>query len=247
MTYLYGHRGAKGELPENSLSGFRFLRALGIHRVELDAHLSADGEIVIFHDSRLQRTTHQPGTVHSKTLHELQTLNVAAHWPQWSYVEPIPTLVELLEQWPELLSLQLDTKRIPKSRVSVFVEQLKTVLQNFKLRELIVTSEHHDILRQVALELPHISKGLITTPRTRKPLDQAQKLGCEFVIANHQQCNEKFLGAARKAQLKVSAWTVNDFNIYRQLAEANIHSIITDYPTLALAWQALKNDESTAS
>ncbi len=239
MTYLYGHRGAKGELPENSLSGFLFLRTLAIHRVELDAQLSADNEIVIFHDTRLKRTTHQSGAVHTKTVDELKAMNVAAHCPNWRYTEPVPTLLEVLEAWPELSSLQLDTKRVPRTRVAAFVERLQEVFQQFPLQALIVTSEYHDILRQVKQALPQISTGLITTLTTRRPLQQAQSLGCNYLIANYRQCNEKFLAAAHFAGLKVSAWTVNVFQIYQQLAHANIHSIITDYPTQAITWQQL--------
>lgn len=243
MTCLYGHRGAKGELPENSLSGFQFLRHLGIHRVELDAHLSADGEIVVFHDASLQRITQRSGQVALKTIAELSNLNVAANWPSWPYREKLPTLIELLMQWPELVSLQLDSKRIPPKRVPLFAQRLKEVLDLINLRELIVTSEHADILRIIHDRLPHISIGLITTPYTNRPLQQAQRLRCQYVIAHYQQCNEAFLDAARKLQLNVSAWTVNDFCVYRQLTEANIHSVITDYPSVALAWQDLIESE----
>jgi glycerophosphoryl diester phosphodiesterase len=246
MTDLYGHRGAKGELPENSLSGFRFLAALDIHRVELDLQLSADNEIVIFHDTRLQRTTLQTGMLHSKTLPQLQSLNVASLWPSWHYIEPVPTLVEVLAAWPQLLSIQLDTKRIPAARVPLFVERLQSVLQQFAIPETIVTSEYTDILQQVKKALPQMCIGLISTKRTANPHQQALSLGCEFLIADYRQCNPEFLRTAQDAQLKVSAWTINEFSVYRQLAETNIHSIITDYPALALGWQQLYKQSTTA-
>ena len=239
MTYLYGHRGAKGELPENSLSGFRFLAALGIHRVELDVQLSADNEIVIFHDTSLRRTSLQAGMLHSKTLAQLQSLNVASLWPSWNHVEPVPSLIEVLAAWPQLLSIQLDTKRIPPARVPIFVERLQSVLQQFVIHEAIVTSEYTDILQQVKKALPQMRMGLITTTRTANPHQQALSLECEFLIADYRQCTADFLQTAKDQQLKVSAWTVNEFTIYRQLAQANIHSIITDYPALALGWQEL--------
>lgn len=239
MTYLYGHRGAKGELPENSASGFRFLAALGIQRVELDVQLSADDEIVVFHDTSLQRTTSVTGRLHSKTLAQLKNLNVATAWPSWPYVEPVPTLVEVLTAWPQLLSIQLDTKRIPTARVPIFAQRLQALLQQFSIPELMVTSEYPDILQRVKKALPDISLGLITTARTPHPQQQALALGCDFLIADYRQCDGAFLLAAEAAALKVSAWTVNDFAVFRTLVAANIHSIITDYPTLALGWQHL--------
>ena len=60
---LIGHRGARGEAPENTLSGFRHLRALGVRAVEFDIHLSADGELMVIHDAELSRTTSGHGLV----------------------------------------------------------------------------------------------------------------------------------------------------------------------------------------
>jgi glycerophosphoryl diester phosphodiesterase len=46
---IIGHRGAKGEAPENTLSGFRYLM-FGLRQVEFDIHVSADGQLVVIHD-----------------------------------------------------------------------------------------------------------------------------------------------------------------------------------------------------
>jgi glycerophosphoryl diester phosphodiesterase len=50
---LIGHRGARGLFPENTLAGFRAAMALGVTRFELDAAVTADGIVVVHHDTRL--------------------------------------------------------------------------------------------------------------------------------------------------------------------------------------------------
>lgn len=50
MTLIYGHRGAKGEAPENTLQSFRQCLSHGVDRCELDLHLSADNELMVIHD-----------------------------------------------------------------------------------------------------------------------------------------------------------------------------------------------------
>jgi glycerophosphoryl diester phosphodiesterase len=54
---IFAHRGASGIAPTNTLVAFRAARRLGADGVELDVHLSADGEVVVIHDFTLDRTT----------------------------------------------------------------------------------------------------------------------------------------------------------------------------------------------
>ncbi|MGE3270660.1 MAG: glycerophosphodiester phosphodiesterase family protein, partial [Chloroflexota bacterium] len=54
---LYGHRGAKGEAPENTAAGIRYARALYVDGIQLDVRLSADDELVAIHDETVDRTT----------------------------------------------------------------------------------------------------------------------------------------------------------------------------------------------
>ena len=49
---IIGHRGAKGEAPENTLSGFRYLMAMGLRQVEFDIHVSADGQLIVIRPLR---------------------------------------------------------------------------------------------------------------------------------------------------------------------------------------------------
>jgi glycerophosphoryl diester phosphodiesterase len=63
VTLIYGHRGAKGEAPENTLTSFQECLKHGVRRCELDLHLSMDGELMVIHDPTLKRTTDRRGKV----------------------------------------------------------------------------------------------------------------------------------------------------------------------------------------
>ena len=60
---LAAHRGGAGVWPENSLIAFRSAIALGVDDLELDVHLTADGDLVVIHDRTLERTTSGRGPV----------------------------------------------------------------------------------------------------------------------------------------------------------------------------------------
>ena len=96
---VYGHRGASGYAPENTMAAFQLAAEMGAYGIELDVQLTKDGRLVIFHDDRLTRTARlagQPveGMVCDYTLQELRAMEVGS-WmgPQWQG-ERIPTMEE---------------------------------------------------------------------------------------------------------------------------------------------------------
>jgi glycerophosphoryl diester phosphodiesterase len=100
---VVGHRGSSGNLPENTLASFELAVDQGALIVEIDVHLSADGELVVMHDDTLERTTdvaerfpdRAPWNVHEFTLDEIRTLSAgddAQGRPQ-----QVPTLAEVID------------------------------------------------------------------------------------------------------------------------------------------------------
>src|SRR5579859_1474635 len=88
-VWVVGHRGAMGYCPENTLASFERGLELGADWIELDVHLSRDGELIVIHDESLERTTNGHGLVRDHTLAELQALDAGDG-------QRIPTLDEVL-------------------------------------------------------------------------------------------------------------------------------------------------------
>src|ERR1700691_2371330 len=87
---VIAHRGASGYEPENTLASFKKALEIGVDGIELDVHLSKDGNVMVIHDSWVNRTTNGIGRVENKTLKELQKLDAGNG-------EKIPTLQEVLD------------------------------------------------------------------------------------------------------------------------------------------------------
>ena len=87
MTLIYGHRGAKGEAPENTLASFKQCLAHGVRRCELDLHLSKDGELMVIHDPTLKRTTGRRGKVVEHDAEELTQYDARHGGPSWKQKE----------------------------------------------------------------------------------------------------------------------------------------------------------------
>ena len=112
MIRIIGHRGARNLWAENSLDGFRRTAELGVDAVELDLHLSRDGEIVVIHDPLLDRTTNGRGPVSDHTLEALTRLRL-----QDTLDETIPTLAQVLDVFaPTGIALELEMKTDARGR-----------------------------------------------------------------------------------------------------------------------------------
>ena len=87
---IIGHRGAMGYEPENTLRSFQKALDLGVDMIEFDVHLCKSGELVVFHDEKVNRTTNGQGYIAQKSLEKLKELDAGQG-------EKIPTLEEVLD------------------------------------------------------------------------------------------------------------------------------------------------------
>ncbi|QDU46632.1 Glycerophosphoryl diester phosphodiesterase [Symmachiella dynata] len=107
---ICAHRGASNTHPENTLAAFREAIRLGAQMIEFDVALTKDGQLVLMHDPKLDRTTDGSGPVGDYTMAELKKLD-AGSWKSAEFAgERIPTLDEALEVMPENIWLNVHLK-----------------------------------------------------------------------------------------------------------------------------------------
>jgi len=98
-----GHRGAKGYVAENTIESIKKALDFGVDGIEIDVHLCASGELVVFHDFTLDRMTNATGEVSKLSLSELKQLKVNNKFL-------IPTLVEVLDAIDKKCLLNIELK-----------------------------------------------------------------------------------------------------------------------------------------
>ena len=233
MTLIYGHRGAKGEAPENTLTSFRQCLGHGVRRCELDLHLSADNQLMVIHDPTLKRTTGRRGKVVEHSAADLALIDARKGGPGWVHPCPIPRLEELFEQC-DFEHWQLEVKSASRTRAASTVLAIREMAQRFGLLERItITSSSREVLA-AALELtPDIARGLVAEYAWLDPLKVAQNYGCDLLALNWTLCTPERLLKAQRQGLHVSVWTVNEPALMRRLADFGVDSLITDFPGLA--------------
>jgi len=235
VTLIYGHRGAKGEAPENTLASFEQCLQHGVRRCELDLHLSRDGELMVIHDPTLKRTTGRRGKVAQHDAEELVKYDARQGGPGWKTPCPIPRLSELFEKC-DFEHWQLEVKSASRDRAARTVLAIKALAERYQLKERItVTSSSREVLRALNRLAPEISRGLVAEYNWLDPLKVARQYGCDLLALKWTLCTPERLEKAKKQGLHVSMWTVNEPALMRRLADCGVDSLITDYPGIAVS------------
>jgi glycerophosphoryl diester phosphodiesterase len=199
--FLWAHRGASKNAPENTMAAFAAAVELGVDGLELDIHLSRDGIPVVIHDESLERTTNGRGFVSDASLVQLQQLDAGAWFSPEFTGEPLPTLAEVLSVFSGKLRLNLELKEF-----STGVEVLSLLRQHLDA-EIIISSFDYDLL-----------KGL-------RSLDEALPLAVLFDNGSWRQAVR-----CRKLALPVSVWTVDRTQQARSLLRMGVSGLFTNDP-----------------
>ena len=234
---LIGHRGARGEAPENTLSGFRYLRQVGVRAVELDIQVSADEELVIIHDNSLERTTLGSGEVCRTNSRELALINATQRaFPDWPTIEGIPTLRDVMAILKDFEHIQFEVKAATEQDCQIVVRKFPALWREFGFGErAFTTSFNPQFLQLIREAAPEIPRGyLFELGFTGNPVEEAIALDCRALGPHQLRCDQALIDSAHSAGLMVATWTVNDPARMHELAKLGVDGLITDVPALAL-------------
>ena len=232
LPALVGHRGARGEAPENTLASFQVAIEAGVTEMELDVRLSSDGQLIVLHDSDITRTTGMQGNVRQFTRAQLGVMDARRNTPGWHSPTGIPSLQEVVDLCGPQMRFQFEVKGADRAVLHQLAHHLTHMIHEQQLQSrVVVTSSHTGFLRMMATMAPDIERGYVCEYRYLQPTRRAQGLGCSWLIAHYSLVTPALMRRARKRGLKVSVWTVNDLTEADRLTRLNVDSIITDYPT----------------
>jgi glycerophosphoryl diester phosphodiesterase len=242
------HRGGAGLAPENTLAAFRAGLANGADALELDVHLSADGQLVVIHDPSVDRTTDGSGLVADMTMATLEELDAAARFrgPP-SGRQSVPRLEEVLELVAGRPGpgLQVEIKRREDgSRYPGIEERLLSALESYDMvaRTVVLSFDFPTLAELRGLE-PRLRTCALVGADFFKAAAGASAhriagtisaLGVEYVGVRERNLTPALFRALREAGLSVGAWTVDDERRMRELSALGAAFITTNRPDLLL-------------
>jgi glycerophosphoryl diester phosphodiesterase len=233
---LIGHRGARGEAPENTLGGFQYIIDLSLKAVEFDVRLLQDHQLAVIHDDDFFRTTGQQQKVqHTSTIQLAQTDNRIG-WSDWKTNEPTPTLPQVLNLIQHFDHIEVEVKAVnDEHEAHLLVEKLHQALAGWQ-HNATITSFDLKILDALQQQNSTFKRGLLVElPLGEVIIQIAKQYGCSRIGLKDAFVSAELIHLIKAAQLECSVWTVNDIERAKYLATLGIDGLITDIPRQMIA------------
>ncbi len=228
---IYAHRGSSGTHPENTRAAFKHAANLPIFGVEFDVHLTKDGELVVIHDEKINRTSNGKGYIKDFTLAELKTYDFGSWFSHKFKEEKIPSLSEVLNVYlttEHHINIELKTDVIQYEGI---VQKLVQLLHSFELQSrVVISSFNHDTLREVKKLAPHIETATLSMKEFADPFAYVQAIPADALHVSLKTALRPSTEKVIRQGYPVRVFTVNKTKPIERLQEIGVSAIFTDYP-----------------
>ena len=229
---VFGHRGAMAYAPENTFASFERAIELGVDAIELDVHLTADGEVVVIHDHDLHRTTDGQGSVGEKTLPELKTLDAGVRFGPEFAGQRIPTLGEVLAWARGRCAIDVEIKGSPWPYLGIEERVVDLIRRHEMTDQTIVISFDHPTVARVKALAPEIATGTLWSCRPMDPVAVARGAGANAIMPQWSYCDAETVERAHAAGLSVHPWSPSDPGVVKALIGLGVDSICSNHPDI---------------
>jgi len=249
---VIAHQGGDGLWPGDTLFAFGKAVEIGSDVLEMDAHITRDGRIVLMHDEAVDDTTDGTGLIEDLTLAELKRLDAAYDWsaddgltfPFRGRGIQVPTLDELFQNFPQmryLIEIKLTQNPIDAP--------LCALIRQHNMQDKVIVGSFHDVaMKNFRATCPEVATSASRTEvrnyvllgkaflwgfiqpgyqTIQPPYDPEESLGIPIMT-------ERFVRESHAKNIRVEPWTVNDPELMQRYIEWGVDGIITDRPDLMI-------------
>ena len=235
---IIAHRGFSGVYPENTMLAFRKAIEIGADGIELDVHLSKDGQVMIIHDEALKRTTGLDGVISDYTREELEKISAGKTKNDEFGFTPIPSLEEYLafmaEHRDKITNIELKTAPVYYPEIE---EKTLELVRKFDLEKNIIYSSFNWLSIERMQRLGTISEtGLLFSGM--KLYNQAhiiKSLGINYFHPDFNDLTDEIVKSYLDNKVGLNVWTVNEIEDMKVCLSWNIDGLITNFPDRAIS------------
>ncbi len=224
---VIAHRGASGYRPENTLPAYELALEMRSDMIEIDLHLTRDGEVVVMHDAELEGLG-GVGEVADVSLADVRRLDAGSG-------ARVPTLEEVLDGFGERIPFNLEIKW---STSGDYPDLERLVLAALQRRGLVadslLSSFRVSVLERLRARAPDARLAVLTSPREQLSLEEAIavaiSLGAEALNPHFVQVDAGLVDRAHREGLGVNVYTVDAPKEMRRLIGLGVDGIFTNVP-----------------
>lgn len=234
-TLIWAHRGASALAPENSMEAFRLANRQQADGIELDIHMTRDGQLVVAHDETIDRCSNGSGRIIDMTLRELLTYDFSNHMDGYRNIR-IPTLEEVLRFVKVTrMTVNIELKSGMVNYEGIEEKAIRLVSDMGMKKRVLFSSFNHHSLLLIKKTDPAFPIGLLYTEALVDPQLYALRLKAEAVHPFYYTLAVP--GTVKKCRengIMVHPWTVNTAEHMAWMYQEEVNAIITNHPGLAL-------------
>jgi glycerophosphoryl diester phosphodiesterase len=218
-----GHRGVKGYEPENTLISFQKALDMQVDGIELDVHLSADGELMVIHDETIDRTTNGKGFLNKLSLRELKAFRINGE-------HNIPTLKEVFDLVNQDCFINIELKNYDTAEKVVSLIEKYVTKKGWKYDRFLVSSFDWNSLQQVAFLNDKIPIGVLAETNLDLALAFAKFIQAKSIHPHFHLLTKENTTHMQEKGFQVFPWTINETEDIQKIKAFNVNGIITDFP-----------------
>jgi glycerophosphoryl diester phosphodiesterase len=221
---VIAHRGASGQLAENTLPAYERAIEQRADMIEIDLHRTRDGATVVAHDEELSGLGGK-GEIATATLAEVRALDAGGG-------ERVPTLDEVLDRFGERIPFNLELKRGSRATYDGLERAaLDAVRERGLLEQTLFSSFFDPVLERLRALAPEARLARLFSPRDpERPLERARVVGAEAINPWRGLARPGLIEAAHAEGLAVHVFTVDEEEEMRSLLDLGVDGIFTNFP-----------------
>ena len=229
MIEITAHRGDSAEHPENTMVAFESAIDCGCEWIELDVQQTADGEIIVMHDSNLLRTAGIDKNVWEVTYDEIRDLDIGSYMDKEFADVRISTLSEVIEACQGRIKLNIEIK--PTGHETDLVERVVDMIHEYHLEDdCVVASMSYGSISRVKECDSNISTVFVM--KTAYGYFADLEAADAFSIKN-TYITQNIVESIHLQGKQVYAWTVNSGRTMERMYDMGVDNLITDKPLFA--------------
>ena len=220
---IIGHRGAMGYETENTIASVEKALELGVDMIEIDVFRIDSGEIVVFHDERVDRLTNGAGNIEDYNIFDLKKLLLEGG-------HGIPQLQEVLRAVKAQVPINIELKGAGTAGRVAYITDYYVENEDWRPDQFLISSFNWDELRAYRELDPDGRIAVLTDGDPLKAIEVAKELNAEAINPFAGQVSPEAVKALHEEGFKVYVWTVNEPGQFRALKEMGVDGVFSDFP-----------------
>lgn len=229
MTMIFGHRGLSSMYPENTMAAFKGAYDDGMDGIELDVHMTKDGEIVVIHDFFMDRTTDGIGYIKDLKFKDIKKHSAGKWFNEKFSLEKVSSLQEIFEYFKDNnFKINVEIKAGYRFYENIEEKIINNIYKYYKKENIIISSfDHYSLLKCKEIDST-LETGALYEAALFNPWTYMKSIKVDYIHPQYLTLTDEVIEDSKKEGYKINTYTVDDVDAIKRLISKDINIIFTN-------------------